>query len=416
MEPDTICDREQHIFPGKVTQMKFVDKFSSVLMASIVAGLALPGQAAEGQMRMRHPQVAEQEGRTVVSVELENPDVQPRLAEIWAEVYDGNGDYVNRFESHPVSLRPGQSARAVVVLRDLGLGKYRVIVAGRSYPKKDAATSGRASIRVEHVAPFTLSINRRKEIVLAQQAEAGRNSKPALANVNQTPVRETPKRTQPPKSAPSAGRLAATPAPSRQPVPETDYVSDQESQNYPDGAPPRTYRVRKGDWLSKIAKRFYGDAMKYPAIFNANREIIGDPDLIYPDQVFIIPEENMLTAGVPMPEKGAEAARGIGLPEPPAMPGSVCQTTDEGGRLFAFFDEDNLGAVSGEIIFDVIHERGENKNSPAAFLQQILRGKRIAYAAGVKTGSFVADKYGEGLALEQEANVNPLALVLPVSV
>ncbi len=49
------------------------------------------------------------------------------------------------------------------------------------------------------------------------------------------------------------------------------------------------YTIVKGDTLSGIAKRFYGDAMKYPKIFEANREVVKDPDLIYPGQKIRIP-------------------------------------------------------------------------------------------------------------------------------
>ena len=51
------------------------------------------------------------------------------------------------------------------------------------------------------------------------------------------------------------------------------------------------YTVAKGDSLSKIAKEFYGDAMKYPAIFEANKPMLKDPDLIYPGQVLRIPPQ-----------------------------------------------------------------------------------------------------------------------------
>jgi nucleoid-associated protein YgaU len=49
------------------------------------------------------------------------------------------------------------------------------------------------------------------------------------------------------------------------------------------------YTVEKGDSLSKIAKAMYGDAMKYPVIFEANKPMLKDPDLIYPGQVLRIP-------------------------------------------------------------------------------------------------------------------------------
>ncbi len=51
------------------------------------------------------------------------------------------------------------------------------------------------------------------------------------------------------------------------------------------------YTVVKGDTLSGIAKRFYGNPQDYLFIFEANREVIKDPDLIYPGQKIRIPEK-----------------------------------------------------------------------------------------------------------------------------
>lgn len=52
------------------------------------------------------------------------------------------------------------------------------------------------------------------------------------------------------------------------------------------------YEVKKGDYLSKIAKEVYGDPMKYPVIFEANKPMLKDPDLIYPGQMLRIPPLN----------------------------------------------------------------------------------------------------------------------------
>ena len=51
----------------------------------------------------------------------------------------------------------------------------------------------------------------------------------------------------------------------------------------------KTYIVVKGDSLSKIAKREYGDANKWRTIYEANRDLIKDPDLIYPGQELKVP-------------------------------------------------------------------------------------------------------------------------------
>ena len=49
------------------------------------------------------------------------------------------------------------------------------------------------------------------------------------------------------------------------------------------------YTVKKGDYLSKIAKQVYGNANKYNIIFEANKPMLKDPNLIYPGQVLVIP-------------------------------------------------------------------------------------------------------------------------------
>ncbi len=50
------------------------------------------------------------------------------------------------------------------------------------------------------------------------------------------------------------------------------------------------HTVVRGDTLSKIAKKFYGNAMKYPVIFEANKPMLTHPDKIYPGQVLRIPQ------------------------------------------------------------------------------------------------------------------------------
>lgn len=53
----------------------------------------------------------------------------------------------------------------------------------------------------------------------------------------------------------------------------------------------QTYTVVAGDTLSKIAKRFYGDAAKWKSIWEANKAQIKNPDLIQIGQVLRIPQQ-----------------------------------------------------------------------------------------------------------------------------
>lgn len=69
-------------------------------------------------------------------------------------------------------------------------------------------------------------------------------------------------------------------------------VSEPAKQSVPvvaDAPKVEYYVIQSGDSLSKIAKNYYGDAMQYPKIFEANKEVIEDPDKIYPGQKIRIP-------------------------------------------------------------------------------------------------------------------------------
>lgn len=52
---------------------------------------------------------------------------------------------------------------------------------------------------------------------------------------------------------------------------------------------PKTYTVKEGDNLTKIARHVYGDGNKWKAIFDANRDKIKNPDLIHPGEVLTLP-------------------------------------------------------------------------------------------------------------------------------
>ncbi len=54
----------------------------------------------------------------------------------------------------------------------------------------------------------------------------------------------------------------------------------------------KLYTVVSGDSLSKIAKKYYGNAMKSPVIFEANKPMLSNPDKIYPGQVLRIPSQD----------------------------------------------------------------------------------------------------------------------------
>lgn len=65
--------------------------------------------------------------------------------------------------------------------------------------------------------------------------------------------------------------------------------NQREQSNSPAPKQETTYTVKSGDSLWNIAKKIYGDGSKYTKIYEANKDKITNPNLIYADQVLIIP-------------------------------------------------------------------------------------------------------------------------------
>ena len=53
----------------------------------------------------------------------------------------------------------------------------------------------------------------------------------------------------------------------------------------------KEYTIREGDTLSKIARNEYGNANEWRKIYEANKDVIKNPDLIYPGQKIVIPNK-----------------------------------------------------------------------------------------------------------------------------
>ena len=97
------------------------------------------------------------------------------------------------------------------------------------------------------------------------------------------------------------GQISITPSESATPAASTETpveaveeitatpVASSEIEAVLEQANVEYYIIKSGDSLSKIAKKYYGNAMEYPRLFEENREVIEDPDLIYPGQKIRIP-------------------------------------------------------------------------------------------------------------------------------
>jgi nucleoid-associated protein YgaU len=102
--------------------------------------------------------------------------------------------------------------------------------------------------------------------------------------VGQAPVFKKPEPVKVAEAVPAAASAPVVAAkPPAEELPSAEELAKQEAWS------SKSYTVVKGDTLSKIAKQFYGDAMKYPVIFEANKPMLSHPDKIYPGQMLRIP-------------------------------------------------------------------------------------------------------------------------------
>jgi nucleoid-associated protein YgaU len=82
----------------------------------------------------------------------------------------------------------------------------------------------------------------------------------------------------------------STSTPTGNDMPDFSNVQSGASSTADQAAPTfKTYEIQSGDSLSKIAKREYGNANDWRRIFEANHDVIKNPDKIFPGQIIKIP-------------------------------------------------------------------------------------------------------------------------------
>lgn len=73
---------------------------------------------------------------------------------------------------------------------------------------------------------------------------------------------------------------------------EDDYLNiDTVSEEKEDVDEYKVYEVKENDTLQKISRKFYGTTTKWSEIYEANKDVLGSPDQIFPGQTLKIPLE-----------------------------------------------------------------------------------------------------------------------------
>ncbi len=156
-------------------------------------------------------------------------------------------------------------------------------------------------VRIDLIQPDTGSVVARSEVDFVVDLPAAPQDNVAIADAEVPEVAPAPAEEVAPPAAdaiaepapePVATESAAESAPAAEPAAEAAVptmvavsLGDPEAQRFASGKAI----IRRGDNLWTIARRVYGDGVKYTTIYEANNGQIRDPDRIYPGQVFDLP-------------------------------------------------------------------------------------------------------------------------------
>jgi nucleoid-associated protein YgaU len=126
-------------------------------------------------------------------------------------------------------------------------------------------------VRLDDVDPVSGQVKSR--------AEVGYNVPSIVAEASPTaPARTTPPTANSPGTMPTTGRLASAPTDQAELPPNTVVIPNID-----------TAIVTRGDSLWRISQRIYGRGYRYTVIYGANQTQIRNPNLIYPGQIFVLP-------------------------------------------------------------------------------------------------------------------------------
>lgn len=222
---------------------------------------------------------AVEEPKEVASVEVktETPDVAVKIDEPAVETVAVKPVLIGAVETEDESMfiagtgEPGSMIN--LYLGSEYLGQVRVGENGAFlFEGKKALDPGRYEIRADMLIGADNDVVSRAAVDLVHEPDA------AIAERNEQPVEE-PQVAETTEPAVQSAEAEAEPV---QPVEATEAK--------PEIRTGTAVIIRRGDSLWKVARRNYGAGVRYTTIFNANRDQVRNPDLIYPGQVLKVPE------------------------------------------------------------------------------------------------------------------------------
>jgi LysM repeat protein len=233
------------------------------------------------ELRLTDVSIFRRDSTSILQVEVQNASSNSLNIFLWADIYDDSGKHRSRVssDSHLIPLNSTASYR--FSLTNLEDGVYKALIVGQYVPQDSSSKLLASTLLMEYVAPFELYANQSETFVINDKIDW----LPELATAPAAEMFDEAERGALQKALPVPTEVFDAGAEPPENADSTFFANEL--------VPPKDdfvyYTVRKGDWLSKIAKRFYGDPMKFPDIFAANKDILKNPNVIRPGQQLRIP-------------------------------------------------------------------------------------------------------------------------------
>lgn len=143
------------------------------------------------------------------------------------------------------------------------------------------------ALRADRIDPDTGAVRARAEVSFIAELPDEQKQQIAAAAVAPQPAPEPVPSAGSQQPAPAEPAVAVAPAGSAEQVAAVPAPAPAESRT--EEVNRSRITVARGDSLWRIAREHYGRGVRYTTIFDANRDQIRNPNLIYPDQVFLVP-------------------------------------------------------------------------------------------------------------------------------
>jgi len=223
---------------------------------------------------------------------------------------------------------------------------------------------------------------------LAEQFAGGGENWRVIAEANDTAVLDPGVELTPgtmlmvPLASPQAGNTSATLLRATAPA----KIDEGASGDSPDAA---TVTVQPGDTLWDLSKSKLGDAYRWPEIYDANRAVIADPDLIYPGQTLKVPSSS---GSADAPSDADDTGVPAGDVPQTETPDETPDGTDQ--QLAAVFSHAaQIGAAAGEVTAATVtapsgpHESlSDEAQSPDSMIAALLGSIGVGLAAALIAG------------------------------